>query len=397
MPSRKRVEGGYVLVVFAAVLLILLGFAALAVDTGVMYAAHTSAQRAADTAALAGAYAFVVAASDATNAALIADATERATNAAVSNTILRTQIASGELTPPVNVDVANRRVTVNLTHTISTFFARVLGQRFATVSVVAVAEAEAQANCSGCVKPWFIPNNALSTLGCGACDPSTEELLMRAGATTITTWAEGRVNTAFTIKPGNPSAALNPGDFFAIVLPNDSPGVNGGDAYRENIATCNTATSIQCGNQYYVKPGNMTGPTKQGTSLFISFNITDKPNELDPYRDFWGALMPDGRHYTGPSSPLPPALGGDKTTSHQIALAPIWDVCNTGVCPSGTLPGGSNALVTVIGYAKVFIDDVDNNGTVTAHLLDVAGCGLNPAPCGGSSVLGYPLRLVRMN
>src|SRR5258706_14281358 len=58
MRARDR-EEGYSLVIIAALLVVFLGFTALSVDVGVLYSARASAQRAADAAALAGAFVFV--------------------------------------------------------------------------------------------------------------------------------------------------------------------------------------------------------------------------------------------------------------------------------------------------------------------------------------------------
>ena len=52
--NRKK-EEGMVLIVVAVLLVALIGFVALAVDVGLLYAARTSAQEVADAAALAGA------------------------------------------------------------------------------------------------------------------------------------------------------------------------------------------------------------------------------------------------------------------------------------------------------------------------------------------------------
>src|SRR5213593_2175358 len=57
---RKDKECGYVLVTVAVLLFVLIGFMALAIDTGILLGARTSSQRAADAAALAGAVTFVV-------------------------------------------------------------------------------------------------------------------------------------------------------------------------------------------------------------------------------------------------------------------------------------------------------------------------------------------------
>ena len=55
----QKKEKGFVLVMVAFFLVALLGFAALAVDIGVLYGAKTSAQEVADAAALAGAFTFI--------------------------------------------------------------------------------------------------------------------------------------------------------------------------------------------------------------------------------------------------------------------------------------------------------------------------------------------------
>src|SRR2546425_705714 len=52
-------QKGFVLVVLALLLVVLIGFLALAVDIGVLYSARTSAQEVADAAALAGAFTFI--------------------------------------------------------------------------------------------------------------------------------------------------------------------------------------------------------------------------------------------------------------------------------------------------------------------------------------------------
>src|SRR6266704_1025254 len=67
--NRKEAESGYVLVTVAVLLVVLVGFTTLAIDTGMLFAARTQAQRAADAAALAGASTFVLNSSDLTPAA----------------------------------------------------------------------------------------------------------------------------------------------------------------------------------------------------------------------------------------------------------------------------------------------------------------------------------------
>src|SRR5688572_17954946 len=94
-------QDGYIIVVLAATIFILLGFAAMAVDSGILYTAQTAAQRAADAAALAGAYTFI----QSPTATQPATAQDRAVSTAVVNKILQHTITAGEVGTPF-VEVA---------------------------------------------------------------------------------------------------------------------------------------------------------------------------------------------------------------------------------------------------------------------------------------------------
>src|SRR5213593_1157019 len=106
---RKDKEGGYVLVTVAILLFVLVGFMALAIDSGVLLGARASSQRAADAAALAGAYTFLV------NSTSVQPGTAilHAKQTAINNKVLGTSIADAQVDVQV-VDVAPnpRRVTV---------------------------------------------------------------------------------------------------------------------------------------------------------------------------------------------------------------------------------------------------------------------------------------------
>jgi len=83
-------QKGFVLVVVAIVLIILVGFVALGVDTGALYSARTSAQEVADAAALAGAFTYI---NDPANPSPGTLATDNALQVALNNTILGRAIA----------------------------------------------------------------------------------------------------------------------------------------------------------------------------------------------------------------------------------------------------------------------------------------------------------------
>src|ERR1044072_7870950 len=91
MNYRNRARG-LTVPMLALFLVVLLVMAALAVDMGILYTARTSAQHAADAAALAGAFTFV------TNPiASSIDATSAALTSATKNSILGTPVARSEV------------------------------------------------------------------------------------------------------------------------------------------------------------------------------------------------------------------------------------------------------------------------------------------------------------
>jgi hypothetical protein len=366
--ARAR-EHGYVAVSVALTIVLLCAFAALAVDVGVLFAARTAAQRAADAGALAGAFTFV----SQPQAPQPDRAREHALATALANGVLENTLTAPEVN--VQVDVANRRVIVDVQHRRGTFFARAFGRALADIAVRGVAEAAPTSTGAGCVKPWFVPNTIYSALPpCDAC--AAGEVFIGADGQ-VTQFALNLTGAQFTIKPGNPAAALNPGQFYAIRMPDSA----GGADYRTNIATC-SPQSVYCGEIYGVEPGNMIGPTLQG--------VEDLTGPVpDVFLDVGRYLHADGTV---------------SDTSHQLAIAPIWDICNTaGFCPAGQPAGGATLEVPVIGFALVFIDGRQGND-VLARLIWASACsGLGGA--GGPSwqfgaqetgPFSIPVRLVRL-
>ena len=172
-------EDGYTLFVIAATIVVFLGFTALSIDVGVLYSARASAQRAADAAALAGAFVFVTRGDlDETTTPTQSDVIkENAIATAATNKVLGAPVTIG--TGDVTVDLTNHRVTVQVTQNQPTLFARILGENSANIRATAVAEAAVTANATGCLKPFFIPNTALFDGGgvsCVACPPHPNQM-----------------------------------------------------------------------------------------------------------------------------------------------------------------------------------------------------------------------------
>lgn len=358
-------QKGYVIVTTALLLVVLLGFGALAVDVGLLYSARTAAQRAADAAALAGAFTFVV------NPASAQPSTayDNAMSTALSNNILGASLTEPEVT--VTVDVANQRATVEIARTEGTFFARALGLNSADIGARAVAEASQNAVASFCAKPWFIPNTIVSDLApCEAC--AAGEVLISNGAVTVYGAQQIEGGLPFTIKPNNPTGALVPGQFFAVRMLDSQ----GGRDYRINISTC-SPNVLTCLDTYGLEPGNMIGPTIQGVNDLIG-NSPDVYLAMGQYQDS-GFNISD--------------------TSDSLIVSPLWDICAlAGFCPDNKLPdGGAGAEISVAGFALIFLDGVQGNNVV-AHLLGVFGCGTVGPPPGNEETGPFSVlvRLVRL-
>jgi len=381
-------KDGYIIVVLAFSIVFLLGFAAMAVDSGILYSSQTAAQRAADAAALAGAYTFI----SNPSATQPTTAEDRATSTAVTNKILRATVTSGEVS--VSVDIPNRRVTVDITHVEPTYFSKALGFRDVTIHVQAVAESAASATGNACLKPWFLPNTAASAQApCQACG-SGEVLIDTSGH--MTAYGTSKLGQQFVLHAGNPTNALGPGDFQSVQLSND-PDQGGGDAYRENIALCTSAARVFCGNSYHLKTGAMSGPTKQGIECLITL-CTDSSHSGTTgtvAADTWDSFVNGvARFRKGGGATLTDA-------SHQVIQVAIWDTCNpTGVlnCTPGSgynkMSSGSSTVLSVIGFAMFFVEGVNGAGDVTGRLIGASSC--SGLPSGGQTGPGgYPLRLVR--
>lgn len=363
---------GFVLVTVAILLVVILAFAALAADVGVLYSSRTTAQEIVDGAALAGASTFVL------NpiAPQPQTAINYATAAATSQSVLGNPVVASEVT----VSVAGRIVTVDLERVENTYFSRVVGLNSARVRVRGVAEASNLAVGSRCAKPFFLPNTVLLPTGtapCDACNPAKaayNQVLIRNGAATSFALAQIAAENQIRIRPTSPTNALAPGQYYSLAI-----GGTGGEVYRTNIATC-AEEVVSCSQCYEVEPGNMIGPTKQGIRELIG----------DPADVFV---------HVGQYS----SAAGISDTSPSLVVVPVWDVCYTNsacgeppFCPAGKFAdSGRNIQVQVVGFALIFIERTQGND-VEGRLINVVPCDPN-AGGGGDETGPYaiPIRLVQ--
>jgi hypothetical protein len=435
---RRRGERGQTIVLVAVSLVTLLAMAALAVDVVTLYVARSEMQRAADAAALAAAKAFVdsgvtsLATTDPNYAAVSGMAQSMATS--VINSILPQNKISGVTPTLVGAPAfdftrpGDPQVTVTLQrNNLPTFFSRIWSRSLATVTASASAEAY---NASGsqtntgnyvqirpkCVKPLLVANQDPKT-SAQLVDPATGapvatgvvgEMITLYPACTGT----GGVGTCTVLTPNPPKAnspTTNPAINYLNYVPaevspnagNLCPACVGATAFEQSIECCDFnpyscgATAVKILTDTTIRHGQLRNETNNGVQCLIG----PAPDTLDP------ANLPGFSAGTEPlriTSNSGSHSGNLVTTSNSIVNLPIIDTTN----PLPTAPGASQ--VTVIGFLQVFIDNSATvtppapnpagfHAEVTAHILNVVGCGNNPS--GSPSVLGggyspIPVRLI---
>lgn len=430
------------MVLVAISLVSLLAMAALAIDVVTLYVARSEIQRAADAAALAGAKA--VADSGVTtlppgDSNLAAATTLARTMAASAVTAMLNanppinQVAGQTITPSTSVTFpgtanptnSNPYVTVTLkVTTLPTFFSKIWGNRAATVSATAAAEAYNPANVQNFVpiapkgvKPWLIansdPNNfglpfvslatgVIETIGGGSVSGSVigETLNLTADCTAP--------NCTLIDNPPKSKANLQVDYVPALITANTGANVcpsacTGANPYEQSIECADLSTSYQtlsCGGSggtntvtwdNGTNPGGLGGLSDLGTECLIHATAAGRNKGQDLLNP--GPWPDNPMQITAQSG----AQNGNLvTTSNSIVTIPIVDV-------TPPFPASGSAL-TVVGFLQGFINEVHRNGPsagdIEVTVLNIAGCGsastkLAAAPItGAAGTSPVPVRLI---
>jgi Flp pilus assembly protein TadG len=347
MNSRNR-ERGLTVPMLALFIVVLLVMAALAIDMGLLYTARTSAQHAADAAALAGAYTFV------TNpTASAADASAAAKTSGTGNSILGTPVAPAEvqvtqvLTPS---STQPGRVTVSITRNIATSFARVIGVNQQAVTVIATAEASTLAGGTTCLRPFWITNSQ-----------------------------NGSCSNPLIMPDGTPNPSINLTNYPIALHDNTTPSQWGFIDFGSGAASINASVAgcqnvrISCAAPLTVETGNISS-IQQPMQNLIGQPQQDTFIAPGQYRSTTGTIS-------------------DMSTS--LVTVAILDNCNGQGIPSS----GSHATIDVAAFADVFIDNVDfsgSNKTINGHLVNYRSCGgVGNQGSGGTGPYAIPVRLVQ--
>jgi hypothetical protein len=436
----RRRERGQTIALMAVSMLSILAFAAVAIDLTTLYAARGEVQRAADSAALAAGKAFADSGvvSYPANVTLQNLARTMATDAATA--VLQQNTVAGSaaqfVSPPnINFSVAgNPRVTVNVQRTgLPLFFARIWGNRSASVSATATAEAYnpafAQKNTGTflpsapkCVKPFLVPNTdpvqnvPFVKPGTGQVNPAAssfigEELRLISGC-------QGAVVPGCIPKPRNPNPHPQPGEYLPMLVsgnhqycPSSSAlgcAGNSGTDFERSIECCDGAAFDfqRCGTSgtaaFYdptVNPLGAGQPTRSGLQCLIHTTNPGPPSGTPQQDtiDLTALLSNAGQQITpGTFSQARYAVQPSSlmSTSDSIITVPIFD--------NRVLPLPSTQ-VTIVGFLQLFVNYNGPSGSAglgpagfDTYILNVIGCGNaggTPAISGGGAS-PIPVRLV---
>ena len=377
-----RDERGMTFVMVGAGMLAFLSATMLAVDVGLFMVARTQSQNAADSGALAGAVALVF--EDFDNRTPSGPAVLNAIGAATStvNPVIneQTSVIPADVTFP-QIDRIRVRVERSTArgNPLTTFLAPLVG--IDTVDIGAVATAEVTpANAATCLKPWAIPDRWLE-VQTPQWDPLDESNMFYENGPNkgkplpnpdvykdwhkpdYTGFSPKRTGPDYgmqlTLKPGHPSGSINPSQFFPIRL----PGGQGADYYEENIYGCWPGVAV-VGQKVTVEPGNMTGPTTQGTQALI---------DKDP-NAFWDTAKKEVNSKFKPSP--------------RIVVIPVFEPY---IYESARQTGATD--IQIANFVGFFIEELNGN-TVTGRVVPNTGLiSGNGGPIGPGAFL-MAIRLV---
>jgi Flp pilus assembly protein TadG len=369
----RRDERGMALVYVGLGFMGFLAATTLAIDVGMFMAARSQAQNAADAGALAGAVALAF--NDYNDRTSSGPAVQGALSAARANRVVGgvPSITPPDVTFPLGPTGLNNRVqvtvyrTVARTNPIPTLFGVIFGVPTVDISATATAEAS-PANVERCILPFTVPDrwqenttapfdptsstfDTVDNAGRPLANPDVYIPVGQPGATGYD--AERDKGIQLILKTNNLNKAAP--SFYNPWAP---PGGTGASYYRDNIGGCNT-DRVKIGDSMTAEPGNMVGPTKQGTDDLVAEDPTA----------YWDPA-PGGCNCV---------KGSVFGVSPRIRPLPLYDpqVYETGK------ENGRNADLTIGNYLGFFIEGTQGN-QVVGRITPISGLvdGGSPVPTG---------------
>ena len=437
-------QQGQTIAIVAVSMVSLLAMAALAIDLTTLYVAHGEIQRAADSAALAGAKAFVDSGvtSNPSNTGLQAVAQQLANSYAVA-TVSQNNVSgsSPQLVSPPTLDFSlqgNPRITVRLQKTsLPVFFARIFGASAASVSATAIAEAYNPAfsqNNTGsylpaapkCVKPFLVPNAYVDPTSPPPLPPPVRFVDETTGLVnqsqsflgkpiTLTAACKGNGNGQGCFLP--PPKTPGPGEYLPMVAPtahtycpsDAAPGCGQGNTDFEKSVECCDGTAFnfqQCGApgnlatwDQTVNPGGPNQPAQNGLQCVIHTTNTGSGNISQ--QDFLNA-----GNFNAGTGPLQISPGTFNQSRYNVPGNSLVDTSDSIITvplfhpPSQPMPN----QVTIVGFLQIFVSFVGPRAgignpqeDINGYLVNIIGCGTTAAPgapVSGGGVSPIPVRLI---
>lgn len=358
-------ERGVSLVFVCVGFMAMLSATTLAIDIGMFMNSKSQAQNAADAGALAGAVALVY--NSYTDRSAGGPAVQSAINTAKANKVggQPVSIAPADVTFPNDPAGLPNRVAVQVFRTaarsnaVPTLMGVFFGVNNVDIAATATAEASA-ANAETCMMPFTISDKWTEN-GTGPWDPDDS---FDPGDVYVGLKPSPDPNTNYTgfnadrdrgvemiLKADNGSKVTS-----SFYNPWDLPGSTGASDYRANIAGCNSAVA-QIGDSMTPEPGNMVGPTKQGTDDLVAKD----PNAV------WDMSCNCVQHS---------AFG----TSPRVVIIPVYDPVVFAAGPQH----GKNINLKIANFIGFFIETMNGN-EVKGRITPVGGVfagNLGPAPAG---------------
>jgi hypothetical protein len=442
--SRTPAQRGQTIALVAVSIVSLLAVSALAIDLTTLYVARGEIQRAADSAALAGAKAFVDSGvtTNPANTGLQGVAQQLANSYAVA-AAFQNNVAGAPAqivgSPAMNFSSpGNPRVTISLQKTnLPVFFARIFGSSAASVSATATAEAynAAYSQSNGgsfvppapkCVKPFLVSNidprsgQPFVDEPTGVVTPGQSFLGEQIDLTSACN-SNGIGRGCILPNRGGKTLPPQAGQYLPMLAPSThtycpsdaAPGCGGGNKsdFEQSTECCDgTAFDFQqCGASTAavtwdptINPGRPNGAAEQGLQCLIHTNTPGPPSGtqqqdfLDPTNFKASAGPPQISPGTFSQARYNIAGNAVMDTSDSIITVPLYKATTPMPPP--------NSQVTIVGFLQLFVNYVGNGPGVGAgsddinvYVVNVIGCGNSAAP--GSAVSGggvspIPVRLI---
>jgi hypothetical protein len=332
---------------------------ALAIDVGMFMGARTQAQNSADAGALAGAIALVF--NDFDDRSSGGPAVTSARSAALANRVVGTEVSvdASDVTFPAGAAGVNNRVKVTVfrnqarNNAVPTLIGPMLGLPLVDISATATAEAS-PADAARCLMPFTIPDR-WTEVQTGPWDPNNDEfdivdkkgnpianpdVYIPANQTGYTGYSPVRDKGMQIVLKTNNLSKTAP----SMYNPYAPPGSGGADDYRNNIATCNT-TKMEIGDLLASEPGNMAGPTRDGTTDLVA-------KDPGAYWDTHCNCVKGSRFSVSP----------------RIATIPLYDP----IYYEKGKAGGSNASLKIANFLGFFIEGM-NGSEVVGRISPITG------------------------